>query len=89
MDNHFKFTNSVVGVPSFVLFLWFVYWLEIRFGFDFDKNGIFPRTFSGLQVFFFSPFIHSDLNHLYNNSMPLLVLLAALQFFLQNRPFLL
>jgi hypothetical protein len=52
MDNHFKFTNSVVAVPLFLLFLWFVYWLEIRFGFDFDKNGIFPRTFSGLQVFF-------------------------------------
>jgi hypothetical protein len=77
MDNHFKFTNSVCAA---VLFLWFVYWLEIRFGFDFDKNGIFPRTFSGLQGVFFSPF-HSDLNHLYNNSMPLLVLLAALQFF--------
>ncbi|WP_016989342.1 rhomboid family intramembrane serine protease [Flavobacterium sp. ACAM 123] len=82
MDNHFKFTNSVVGVPLFfVLFLWFVYWMEIRFGFDFDKNGIFPRTFSGLQGVVFSPFIHSDLQHLYNNSMPLLVLLAALQFF--------
>lgn len=82
IDNQFKFTNAVVGVPLFfVLVLWFVYWLEIRFGFDFDKNGIYPRTFSGLQGVVFSPFIHSDLNHLYNNSMPLLVLLAALQFF--------
>jgi hypothetical protein len=34
------------------------------------------------------PFLaHSDLNHLYNNSMPLLVLLAAFNF-TQNRPFL-
>ncbi|PKH67588.1 rhomboid family intramembrane serine protease [Flavobacterium sp. ALD4] len=82
MDNHFKFTNSVVGMPLFfVLFLWFVYWMEIRFGFDFDKYGVCPRTFSGLQGVFLSPFIHSDLKHLYNNSMPLLVLLAALQFF--------
>lgn len=82
MDNQFKFTNAVVGVPLFfVLFLWFVYWLEIRFDLDFVRNGIFPRTFSGLQGVFFSPFIHSDLKHLYNNSLPLLVLLAALQFF--------
>ncbi|MEZ7497376.1 rhomboid family intramembrane serine protease [Flavobacterium sp. Arc3] len=82
MDNQFKFTSAVVGVPLFfVLFLWFVYWIEIRFGLDFVKNGIFPRTFSGFQGVFFSPFIHSDLKHLYNNSMPLLVLLAALQFF--------
>lgn len=81
-ENNFKFTNAVVGVPLFfVLFLWFVYWLEIRFGFDFDDNGIMPRTFSGLQGVIFSPFIHSNLEHLYNNSIPLLVLLAALLFF--------
>lgn len=81
-ENHFKFTNAVVGVPLFfVLFLWFVYWLEIRFGFDFDDNGILPRTLSGLQGIIFSPFIHSNIEHLYNNSIPLIVLLAALFFF--------
>lgn len=82
MDNQFKFTNAVLVVPLFfVLLLWFIYWLEIRFDFDFVRNGIYPRTFSGLQGVLFSPFIHSDLKHLYNNSLPLLVLLAALQFF--------
>lgn len=81
-ENHFKFTNTVIGVPLFfVLFLWFVYWLEIRYGFDFDENGILPRTFSGLQGVIFSPFIHSNIEHLYNNSIPLLVLLSALFFF--------
>ena len=86
MDKHFKFTNSVVGLPLFfVFFLWFIYWIEIRFDFDFAQNGIFPRTFSGLQGVLFSPFIHSDMNHLYNNSLPLLVLLAALQFFYANQ----
>ena len=29
----------------------------------------------------FSPFIHADIEHLYNNSIPLLVLLAALRYF--------
>lgn len=81
-ENHFKFTNAVVGVPLFfVLSLWVIYWLQIRFGFDFYDNGILPRTFSGLQGVFFSPFIHSTIEHLYNNSLPLLVLLAALFFF--------
>lgn len=88
MDKHFKFTNAVIGLPLFfVLTLWFVYWLEIRFDFDFVENGIYPRTFSGLQGVIFSPFIHSDLNHLYNNSIPLLVLLAALQFFYSKLSF--
>ncbi len=81
-ENNFKFTNEVVAVPLFfVLFLWFIFWLEIRFGFDFDQNGILPRTFSGLQGVFFSPFIHANVEHLYNNSIPLLALLAALFFF--------
>lgn len=80
--NHFKYSNSVIALPLFfVWFLWFVYWIEIKFDFDFVENGIYPRTFSGLQGVLFSPFIHSDINHLYNNSIPLLVLLAALRFF--------
>jgi membrane associated rhomboid family serine protease len=61
--------------------LWFVYWLQIKFDFDFYENGIYPRTLSGLQGVILSPFVHSDINHLYNNSIPLLILLAALRFF--------
>lgn len=86
MDNQFKFTNSVVGLPLFfVLFLWFIFWVQIRFDFDFFENGILPRTFTGLQGIVFSPFIHSNIEHLYNNSIPLLVLLAALQFFYRKQ----
>ena len=82
MEKHFKFTNAVVVLPLFfVVLLWFVFWLEVRFDFDFVQNGIYPRTLSGLQGVIFSPFIHADSEHLYNNSLPLLVLVAALQFF--------
>ena len=81
-DTNFKYNNSILVVPLFFVWvLWFVYWLEIKFGFDFDQNGIYPRTFSGLQGIIFSPFIHSNIEHLYNNSIPLLVLLAALLYF--------
>ncbi|PXY41932.1 rhomboid family intramembrane serine protease [Flavobacterium cheongpyeongense] len=87
-DNHFKFSIAVIGLPVFfVLFLWIVYWIQIRFDFDFYQNGIYPRDFSGLQGVLFSPFIHENLNHLYNNSIPLLVLLAAMQFFYPNQSF--
>ena len=81
-DNHFKYSNSVIALPLFfVWFLWFIYWLQIKFDFDFFEHGILPRTVSGLQGVVFSPFIHSDLEHLYNNSIPLLILLAALRYF--------
>ncbi|SHG49650.1 Membrane associated serine protease, rhomboid family [Flavobacterium fluvii] len=81
-DNHFKYSNSVIALPLFFVWvLWFVYWLQIKYDFDFDENGILPRIFSGLQGIVFSPFIHADIQHLYNNSIPLLILLAALRFF--------
>ena len=88
MDKDFKFSPAVIGLPLFfVLFLWFIYWLQIRFDYDFIQNGIYPRTFLGLQGVVFSPFIHAELSHLYNNSLPLLVLLAALQFFYAKESF--
>jgi membrane associated rhomboid family serine protease len=81
-ENQFKFNLSVVALPFFsVLLLWVVFWVEIRFDFDFDTNGIYPRTFSGLQGVLWSPFIHGDIAHLYSNSFPLLVLLGALRYF--------
>ncbi|BFM42376.1 rhomboid family intramembrane serine protease [Flavobacterium sp. CFS9] len=87
-DNHFKFTTAVIGLPVFfVLFLWIVYWVQIRFDFDFYQYGIYPRDLSGLQGILFSSFIHENLSHLYNNSIPLLVLLAALQFFYSKQSF--
>ncbi len=87
-DNQFKYSNSVIALPLFfVWLLWFVYWLQIKYDFDFDKNGILPRSFSGLQGVIFSPFIHADVNHLYNNSIPLLILLAALRFFYPKQSF--
>ena len=81
-DNHFKFSNAVIGLPVFfVLFLWILYWFQLRFDVDFYKSGIYPWDFSGLQVILFCHFIHENLSHLYNNSIPLLFLLAALKYF--------
>jgi membrane associated rhomboid family serine protease len=88
MEKDFKYTNRVIALPLFlVLGLWFVYWFEVRFHYNFHENGILPRTLSGLQGIIFSPFIHSNINHLYSNSVPLLVLLAALQFFYPQQSF--
>ncbi|KAF2513472.1 rhomboid family intramembrane serine protease [Flavobacterium foetidum] len=87
-DNQFKFSNSVIALPVFfVLLLWVIYWAQIRFDFDFYQNGIYPRDFAGLQGIVFSPFIHENLEHLYNNSIPLLILLAALRFFYPKQTF--
>jgi len=81
-SNPFKFSTGVVAYPLFfVLSLWFVFWFEVRFGFNFSKYGVYPKSIKGLRGVFLSPFIHGDIEHLYHNSMPLLVLCTALFYF--------
>ena len=81
-DNHFKFTPKVILLPFFlVLLLWIVFWAEHRFNLNLGQYGILPRTFEGLRGIIFSPFLHGSLSHLYNNSIPLLILIAAISYF--------
>ncbi|WP_417785537.1 rhomboid family intramembrane serine protease [Tenacibaculum sp.] len=81
-DEQLKFSTTVFSIPFlFVFTIWIVYWLEIKFGWNFNKFGVFPRNLSGLKGVFCSPFIHSDTSHLFNNSIPLFVLSACLFYF--------
>ena len=87
-SSHFKFSLLILAIPLyFVLFLWIIYWFEVKFGFNFNKYGIYPRTFKGLRGIVFSPFIHGDIKHLYQNSIPLFVLLLSLFYFYRNISF--
>ncbi|MBN4085330.1 rhomboid family intramembrane serine protease [Flavobacteriaceae bacterium AH-315-B10] len=81
-QDQFKFTTGVIGYPIlFVLIIWIIFWVEVRFGFNFNSFGIYPRTFTGLRGIIFSPFIHNDIEHLYHNTIPLFVLSTALFYF--------
>ena len=87
-SNQFIFSPSVVAWPLFfVLVMWIVFWFELKFSVDVQEFGIYPRDLKGLRGIFFSPFIHGDLLHLYNNSIPLVVLLAALRYFYRRVSF--
>lgn len=81
----FKFYNGVALYPLlFVLTMWIVYWFELRFGVDFTNWGVRPRAVTGLRGIVFSPFIHSGVKHLWHNTVPMLVLSAALFYFYRN-----
>ena len=81
-QDQFRFSTGVIAYPIFfVLFIWLVFWFEVRFGYSFNDFGVFPRTLSGLKGIVFSPFIHSNIEHLYHNSIPLFVLSAVLFYF--------
>ena len=76
------FSFQIIQIPiALILLIWLVYWVEIRFDLNFTKYGVFPRNLSGLKGVIFAPFIHSGPDHLFNNSVPLAVLLSALSYF--------
>jgi membrane associated rhomboid family serine protease len=80
--HHFKVTPSVWIVPTILLLMiWGVFFVERSFNIDLSNHGIMPRTISGFQGVFFSPFLHGDLNHIANNSFPLFILTTALIYF--------
>jgi len=78
----FAFSTDTLLYPLlFVLLIWLVFAIEIRFGLRFNKYGVYPQTLKGLQGILFSPFIHSGIKHLYSNTVPLFVLSSALFYF--------
>lgn len=76
-----KLLLSII-IPGILIFLmWLVKIIEVLFEIDFSGFGIYPLTARGLPGIIFSPFIHADINHLFNNSLPLFFLSVALFYF--------
>ncbi|HBF19008.1 MAG TPA: hypothetical protein DDW81_02860, partial [Cryomorphaceae bacterium] len=65
----------------FVMILWVIFWLDFRFDLELFHLGIYPKHWQGLQGVVFSPVIHGSLQHLTNNTIPMLVLGASLYYF--------
>lgn len=81
-DTQYKYTDSVVLVPlGLLLLIWTVYYIELRLGVNLNTWGVYPGTLKGMRGIITSPWIHGSLGHLYNNSIPLLILSAALFYF--------
>ena len=52
-----------------------VFMVEYWGDFSWYKYGILPRTWSGLKGILFSPFLHGNAQHLWSNTIPMVVLL--------------
>ena len=76
-----KFLLSIIIPGTFVFMMWMVKLVEVLFDLDLSNLGIYPLTAGGLPGILFSPLIHADFNHLFNNSIPLFFLSVALFYF--------
>ena len=84
-ENILKLSKSIFIIPIvYVVLIWFIYWIEIQFGLNFNKFGVYPRTIEGFRGVFLTHFIHSNTNHVFNNSIPLFVLLSSLFYFYKD-----
>ena len=58
------FFHSLLIPSLFVAAFWIIKIIEYTTSVSFVKFGIFPLEIKGLKGLIFSPFIHSDFNHL-------------------------
>ncbi|PQJ30832.1 rhomboid family intramembrane serine protease [Nonlabens arenilitoris] len=87
-SQYFKFDiYTVLPALVFIILIWLVYTIEVKYHFNFTNLGIRPGKWSGLKGVIFSPFIHADLGHLWSNTLPSLVLVTALSYFYRSISF--
>lgn len=81
-SNQYKQFLDKIKFPLFILFLlWGIEIYEALFHKNFMYYGIYPREFGSLPYIFTAPFIHSDWNHLFSNSSPILLLMSIMALF--------
>jgi membrane associated rhomboid family serine protease len=73
--------KSLIWPFIFAISMWVIKLSETAFDIRFTTLGLKPRTIDGLIGIVTSPFIHADYLHLISNTIPLLILGAALIYF--------
>ena len=78
-DKNNKPIFSIIFLPLlFVIIIWCVKIIEYVFNFSLIHFGVLAKEFSGIKGIIFYPFIHSDWDHLLNNTFPVFILLIML-----------
>ena len=75
MKKNLSYIINIMFVPIlFIFMIWIVEGLEYILDKNFSSFGIIPLDFNRMYGILSYPFIHSDLNHLLNNTYPILIL---------------
>ena len=72
--NNLRLRNSILLTTLFVSLLWCVKSAEFLFHWDLGQWGVRPLTELGLAGIIAAPLIHGSLEHLFNNTLPILIL---------------
>jgi len=86
-EDYKRFVSGIFYPLLLIIVLWIVKLTEFTFNLNFTQLGLFPRTWPGLIGIVTGPLIHSDINHLFSNSVPLLILGAIMFYFYKEIAF--
>lgn len=75
-----KFLGSLIIPLLIVVLMWLVKIIEVSFGIDLGRYGVVPHTAKGLLGILTLPFLHGSWEHLFSNTVPILVLGTALYY---------
>lgn len=73
--------KTIFWPVCFVAILWAIEGLSELFKVRIIELGVIPRTLEGLPGIIFSPLIHSGIDHLLSNTLPLLVVGSGIFYF--------
>ena len=76
-----RFYFSAMPFIIFVGAMVFLYWLNQSQKLGYSSWGVFPRELYGLKGILLAPFVHGSIEHLFNNSFPILILGTALFYY--------
>lgn len=79
-----RFKISIEVASLITLLIWLVKLIEMVEGESFYRYGLLPRSFNGLIGVLTAPLIHSDFNHLFNNSITIFILTTGLVYFYRD-----
>ena len=82
-----KILNALVYPVFFVLSIGLIHFVQFVFEISFTQFGVYPREMKGLIGIITSPLIHGSFSHLFNNSIPILILGSALFYFYKEIAF--
>lgn len=79
-----RFKISIEVASLITLLIWLVKFIEIVEGEPFYRYGLLPRSVNGLIGILTAPLIHSDFNHLFNNTITIFILTTGLVYFYRD-----
>ena len=76
-----RFYSSLMPFVLFVGLMVFLFWLDQSQNLGYSSWGVFPRELYGLKGILLAPLVHGSIEHLFNNSFPILILGTALFYY--------